>query len=363
MARISELHYSDALASSSGVSEFLEVALTPAEHANPEEFTISFYEATGTVAFQVSLEDVADDFPGRVSYDAASNEYVYVISAEDYPILLSNADTGGISAEAFALVEGETESATVHDFYDIGTGTSAITALDGPAQGAVSQNIAVATGADADTTTIQFNQPNTTTASYGAPEPGQTNQICFVSGTLIETPFGPRPVEDLMLGDLVLTADHGAQPLRWRAAQKVAACGRAAPIRFPSCAAMGQEELFVSPQHHMLIRGWQAQLFFGADAVLAPARSFVGRSGVRRVERPYVVYHHLLFDRHAVITANGFETESFLPGRMSIEALALSDREALFAFCPDLRVAQEQFGYAARPLLRAREAAAMALSV
>lgn len=39
--------------------------------------------------------------------------------------------------------------------------------------------------------------------------------ICFVAGTLIETADGPRPVEALQPGDLVLTRDHGLQPLVW----------------------------------------------------------------------------------------------------------------------------------------------------
>lgn len=38
---------------------------------------------------------------------------------------------------------------------------------------------------------------------------------CFCAGTLIETPDGPVPVESLVPGDLVITRDHGPQPLRW----------------------------------------------------------------------------------------------------------------------------------------------------
>ncbi|NNF23942.1 MAG: hypothetical protein HKN63_03935 [Rhodobacteraceae bacterium] len=38
--------------------------------------------------------------------------------------------------------------------------------------------------------------------------------ICFTQGTLIETAFGPRPVETLRPGDLVRTRDRGLRPLR-----------------------------------------------------------------------------------------------------------------------------------------------------
>lgn len=40
-------------------------------------------------------------------------------------------------------------------------------------------------------------------------------RFCFLSGTLIATPDGEVPVETLRAGDLVLTRDHGAQPLVW----------------------------------------------------------------------------------------------------------------------------------------------------
>lgn len=38
---------------------------------------------------------------------------------------------------------------------------------------------------------------------------------CFTPGTLIETPDGPRAVEDLQVGDLVSTLDNGVQKLIW----------------------------------------------------------------------------------------------------------------------------------------------------
>ncbi|MEM7441604.1 MAG: Hint domain-containing protein [Pseudomonadota bacterium] len=39
--------------------------------------------------------------------------------------------------------------------------------------------------------------------------------ICFTPGALITTPRGQVPVEDLKVGDLVITADSGLQAIRW----------------------------------------------------------------------------------------------------------------------------------------------------
>src|SRR6056297_1430822 len=56
------------------------------------------------------------------------------------------------------------------------------------------------------------------TSSTGQSDIGFVNvdQVpCFVAGTLIKTPLGDVPVEQLQAGDLVITQDHGAQPVRW----------------------------------------------------------------------------------------------------------------------------------------------------
>ena len=37
--------------------------------------------------------------------------------------------------------------------------------------------------------------------------------ICFTPRTLIATPRGARPIETLKVGDLVMTRDHGMQPM------------------------------------------------------------------------------------------------------------------------------------------------------
>lgn len=127
MARISELHYSNAYASSSGVNEFLEVSLAPDEmRAN---YVVAFYQSNGQQGLTVTLDNAAI----QTSIDAETGETVLVISADDFPIYLTDPDGGGpTNYEAYALVDISTGAPQVIDFYDIGGGTQNVLATDGP---------------------------------------------------------------------------------------------------------------------------------------------------------------------------------------------------------------------------------------
>jgi len=70
---------------------------------------------------------------------------------------------------------------------------------------------------------------------------------CFVAGTLINTPQGRRPIEDICVGDFIETADHGPQVVRWVGARKIAGKGRFAPIRFAAGALGNDRPMLLSP--------------------------------------------------------------------------------------------------------------------
>lgn len=78
---------------------------------------------------------------------------------------------------------------------------------------------------------------------------------CFLCGTMIETPQGPVAIEDLVPGDLVLTRDRGAQPLRWigsrgLSGRELAAAPHLVPIRIRAgalAAGVPAADLLVSP--------------------------------------------------------------------------------------------------------------------
>ena len=95
-----------------------------------------------------------------------------------------------------------------------------------------------------------------------------TSVPCFVAGTLIATPDGDRRVEAMSPGDLVMTKDEGAQPLRWIGSRSVTATGDFAPIHIRANTLGQHRDLLVSPLHRVLIKDSLAELLFGEAEVL-----------------------------------------------------------------------------------------------
>jgi len=132
---------------------------------------------------------------------------------------------------------------------------------------------------------------------------------CFCRGTLIRTPSGDRPVEDLRIGDPVMT-EGGPLPLKWigrRSYRGWPAVGNqdAQPILFKAGALAHRvpaRDLRVSPEHAMLVDGMLIPACRLANGV-----SIVKMQGVEDID-----YFHLEFDSHAVIFAEGAATESFV---------------------------------------------------
>jgi hypothetical protein len=141
-----------------------------------------------------------------------------------------------------------------------------------------------------------------------------TSVPCFVAGTRILTPSGEVPVETLCPGDLVMTMDEGAQPLRWIGQRTVPALGKFAPIRIRAGTFGDHAALMLSPQHRVLVRDSLAELLFGEFEVLVAAKDLVNDRSIRVIEGGEVTYVHLLFDRHQIVYSEGLATESFLPG-------------------------------------------------
>jgi hypothetical protein len=184
-----------------------------------------------------------------------------------------------------------------------------------------------------------------------------TGVVCFTRGTRILTAEGEREIEDLVAGDLVFTLDHGYQPIRWIGSSTVVGKGRFAPIVIEAGALGNTRTLAVSPQHRMLLSGWQAELLFDEPEVLVAAKMLVNDTTIRAEDRDEVEYFHMLFDAHEVVIAEGAPSESFHPGHVGWGALAEAAREEILALFPQLDGMDfSAYGPSARRSLNAVEA-------
>ncbi len=180
---------------------------------------------------------------------------------------------------------------------------------------------------------------------------------CFVSGARIATERGLVAVQSLEPGDRVLTLDNGYQTLRWRGQRSLASQGAFAAVSIPAGTFGSHGALRVSPQHRLLIRGWQAELYCGEPEVLVKASHLV-RAGLLRQDHSGapVTYCHLLFDQHEIINAEGLWSESYLPGPATLAGHDPQTCAELFAMFPELEGNPTAYGPPARPQADAKAA-------
>ncbi len=139
----------------------------------------------------------------------------------------------------------------------------------------------------------------------------EVESVCFASGTLIRTVRGDVAVEDLSVGDLVVTATDERRPIRWLGHRTVD-CRRhenqqaVLPVRI-SAGAFGpgrpERDLYVSPGHSVCVTV--------LDEVLIPASTLINGATVAQVEVDEVTYWHVELDSHDILVANGLPAESF----------------------------------------------------
>ncbi len=192
----------------------------------------------------------------------------------------------------------------------------------------------------------------------------ETVIACFTPGSQIATGKGLTAVETLQPGDMVVTRDHGLQPVRWIGSRAVSARDLMAdptlhPVQIrkdalgPGCP---DRDMMVSRQHRMLMRGPAAELLFGSAEVLVRAAHLIGLPGVTSVASKGVTYLHILFDRHEVILADNAWSESFQPGDRTLEGMDAGQRQELDKLFPDMVTEAATRFAAARITLKAHEA-------
>jgi Ca2+-binding RTX toxin-like protein len=132
---------------------------------------------------------------------------------------------------------------------------------------------------------------------------------CFLPGTLIATPEGERAIETIAVGDLVLTADGRAVPVRFAGRTTVEARTARGAQGLPILIRAGalaegvpHRDLYTSPHHGVVVEG-----------VLVFAQALVNGLSILRMgaPAPVFVYHNLETEAHEVVLANGAPVETF----------------------------------------------------
>ncbi len=135
----------------------------------------------------------------------------------------------------------------------------------------------------------------------------------FTRGTRITMASGEqRPIEQITVGDRVLTRDAGPQPIRWIGVTTQRATGDFAPICIRKGVLNNTADLFVSPDHRLFIYQRQDRLGAGRAELLVKARHLVNGDTVVIQDGGFVDYFQLLFDNHQIIYAEGISAESML---------------------------------------------------
>ena len=188
---------------------------------------------------------------------------------------------------------------------------------------------------------------------------------CFTPGTLIMTPSGERPVEELEVGDRVITRDNGVQKICWVGDKMIGAQSlRDNPKLQPVVVrkdvfgeGLPNHDLVLSPSHKLWLESEVASLYLGEREVLVATKHMVNGRSVHHIAAPEVRYIHFMFERHELVLSNRIWTESFQPGDMSLSAIDADQRAEIFAIFPELETVEGAKSYlASRQVLKKHEA-------
>jgi len=123
------------------------------------------------------------------------------------------------------------------------------------------------------------------------------------------TANGWAAVEDLRIGDRVITNDGRAEPVVWIGQRPVNCLAHPKPetvwpVRV-SAGAFGENvparDLYLSPDHAVFV-----------NDVLVPVKLLLNGVSIARAKRACVTYFHIELPQHAVILAEGLTVESYL---------------------------------------------------
>ena len=168
---------------------------------------------------------------------------------------------------------------------------------------------------------------------------------CFTNGTKICTLKGETPVEELSVGDRVVTRDNGLQTVR-RIFRRHYDYGQLSSVKhlqpiLVSAGALGKElpeqDMLLSPNQRLLVSGDSVSRSVRQTDRLVAVKNLVDRHKVRECAVLGVHYVHIEFACHEVVLANGLWAESFHCEDAALGSEGNAQRTELHEIFPDLK--------------------------
>ena len=136
-------------------------------------------------------------------------------------------------------------------------------------------------------------------------------------GTPIETPRGPRPIEELRAGDFVLGEGGEALLVRATIKREVPCAGHFAPLRLRAPFLGLRHAITLAPEQRIMLTGNEIEYLFGHERALCE----LGQLKNLRITMPetrgkWMRMYQLLLDRPAILNAAGCRIESLDIGRI-----------------------------------------------
>ena len=173
-----------------------------------------------------------------------------------------------------------------------------------------------------------------------------------VCGTaLLRTPAGQRRAENVNAGDLIVTRDHGLQPVKfiWKSTltDRIRSNAECAAIRIAPRAVgpmMPSHALCLAPDQQVLVPSYLLADVTGAGGLLK-ARAIAGHSDDVWADRTMddATFYDFGFDQHEIICVSGLPLASFRPDAARIGGLDPDMRDSLIRRYPQLREKRDPF--------------------
>jgi hypothetical protein len=209
-------------------------------------------------------------------------------------------------SQAGASVGG---SAAPGGLVTVDDGTAILGSATADAGGAWSLPLSLSTG----TYTLTASEPDSA-GNFGVASVTFDTASCFLAGTRISTHRGEIAVEDLAIGDLILTPDGDARPIRWigRRAYPAWALARnpaLRPVRITRsalAASVPERDLLLSPSHALAFATAHGRVLINAG-MLVNGITITQDEAARDIH-----YFHVELDDHDILFAEGAPAETFL---------------------------------------------------